>query len=347
MQLQCAQHALEVGARRGRVEVVVVQRGERVAHGEEVRRDAEVRGVGDDGAGGGEVLLQRAALLLVHQREQLVVAPLLVLRTDRRVHVRADAQTVQQDHVDGFRERHGGRQTEVAHADLHEVDDRENVATRRLRAVLLVRRVLVQQLVEEVHEGENCLDERVQHLHHVAVRLRAHLRELCRGALVHADAVRHDLLQVVQPVQRRHPDLREAVAQRRAQLLLAEVAAGVHRRENAEAGRGGDHLDAVAALLGHGDLPLALQNAVHALQHGVLREGDLVQKEDVAALHRGQQRTVLPHEDLLVLSEETAQRLVRRLLLRGQFRVTGQNALQPGHHEGGRLLQDPLLVLRE
>ena len=98
--------------------------------------------------------------------------------------------------------------------------------------------------------------------------------------------------------------LGEAVAQRGAQLLLAVVAAGVHRGHQLEAG-GRLHgelrgvLRRAARLLREDQRALRLQHAVEPLQHAVVRERDLVEEQVVAGAHRGDQRPVAPGEERL------------------------------------------------
>jgi hypothetical protein len=59
----------------------------------------------------------------------------------------------------------------------------------------------------------------------------------------------------------------EAVAERGAELLLAKVAAGVHRREDQKLGRADDDLGALAAALRQ-------RQRAPGLEHAAAREGE-------------------------------------------------------------------------
>mmetsp|Transcript_11006 Transcript_11006/g.45865 ORF Transcript_11006/g.45865 Transcript_11006/m.45865 type:complete len:367 (-) Transcript_11006:2977-4077(-) len=93
-----------------------------------------------------------------------------------------------------------------------------------------------------------------------------------------------------------HPNLAEAVAKRRGELLLAKVASRVHRREEQEVRVRHELLNLATALLGQREGPSRLENRVKTLQDGILRQRELVHQQDVAVAHSLDEGTVLPRE---------------------------------------------------
>lgn len=101
-----------------------------------------------------------------------------------------------------------------------------------------------------------------------------------------------------------------------------------------------NHLNAIASFFRNRDLALALQNRVHSLQHGVLRQRNLVQQENIAVLHRRKQRTVLPREDRLVPTERFTNCLHQcSLLVTHRFVARLQLWTQPAHDKAGRFVE--------
>ena len=200
----------------------------------------------------------------------LVVAPRRQRRKPRGRHrgrrrQRAEAVHDGQRRAVRKRKRRRERRALVRHAQKPgPPDEVAHAEARVLRAADLRR--------EPLRKGKHALGPHTQR----GRQLRVHNRGLVRGV-----------------VDGRHPDLGEAVAQRGAQLLLAIVAAGVHRRNHLEAIGSRDN-DVVARLLGQHERALALKHTVQALKHAVVRKRHLVEQQVLAAAHRLDEGTIDP-----------------------------------------------------
>lgn len=151
-----------------------------------------------------------------------------------------------------------------------------------------------------------------------------------------APATADDMEELFRIVDERNPDLGESVAKSWRKLLLAEISSGVHRREDLEVRVPNDTnvVKIPTSLLSEDERARGLENTVKAFEDRVVGEGDFVEEDEVACVHRLNERTVVPFKErgcpshALCEVPKTRLRLDRSLLLE-RLPTNSKRQLQP------------------